>query len=75
MQVKGKGFVDLRDETINLTILAALPGDREAPATLIGPLDGPKLTVDRGKLVGDFMDNILFGRVKSTSPKDRKSVV
>ena len=55
MQVHGKGFVDLRNETINLSVLAALPGDREAPATIIGPLENPKLTVDRGKLVGDFM--------------------
>lgn len=63
MQVRGKGFVDLRDETINLSILAALPGDREAPATIIGPLDNPKLTVDRGKLVGDFMYRLIQGIV------------
>ena len=63
MQVHGKGFVDLRNETINLSVLAALPGDREAPATIIGPLENPKLTVDRGKLVGDFMYRLIQGIV------------
>ncbi len=63
MRVAGKGFVDLRDERINLSITAALPGGGEVPATIIGPLDGPKLTIDRSKLIGDVVYKVLQGIV------------
>lgn len=63
MRVTGKGFVDLRDETINLSLLAALTGGGEVPATIIGPLDGPKLTIDRSKMLGDMVYRVLQGIV------------
>jgi AsmA protein len=61
MRVAGKGFVDLRDETINLSVTAALPGGSQVPATIIGPLDNPKLTIDRSKIIGDTVYRILQG--------------
>ncbi|MEA4858596.1 MAG: AsmA family protein [Solidesulfovibrio sp.] len=63
MRVTGKGFVDLRDETINLSLAAALTSGGEVPATIIGPLDGPKLTIDRSKLLGDLVYRLLQGIV------------
>ncbi|WP_268743544.1 AsmA-like C-terminal region-containing protein [Solidesulfovibrio carbinoliphilus] len=63
MRVTGKGFVDLRDESINLSLLAALAGGGQLPATIIGPLDGPKLSIDRSKLIGDMVYRVLQGIV------------
>lgn len=63
MRVAGKGFVDLRDETINLSLSASLAGGGDVPATIIGPLDGPKLTIDRSKLIGDVVYRLLQGIV------------
>lgn len=63
MQVRGKGFVDLRDETIDLSVLATLADGGQAPATIVGPLDGPKLTIDRSKMFGDMLYRILQGIV------------
>lgn len=63
MRVAGKGFVDLRDESINLSLMAALTGGGQVPATIIGPLDGPKLTIDRSKLIGDMVYRVLQGIV------------
>ncbi len=63
MRVAGKGFVDLRDESINLSLNAALTGGGDVPATIIGPLDGPKLTIDRSKLIGDTVYRVLQGIV------------
>ena len=63
MRVAGKGFVDLRDESINLSLSASLAGGGEVPATIVGPLDGPKLTIDRSKLLGDMVYRVLQGIV------------
>jgi AsmA protein len=63
MRVAGKGFVDLRDETINLSVTAALAGGSQVPATIIGPLDNPKLTIDRSKIIGDTVYRVLQGIV------------
>ncbi|WP_428564164.1 MAG: AsmA family protein [Solidesulfovibrio sp. DCME] len=63
MRVTGKGFVDLRDETINLSLAAALTSGGEVPATIIGPLDGPRLSIDRSKLLGDLVYRVLQGIV------------
>jgi AsmA protein len=61
MLVAGKGQVDLRDETINLSLLASLTGGSQVPATIIGPLDGPKLTIDRSRIIGDMVYRVLQG--------------
>lgn len=63
MRVTGKGFVDLRDESINLSLQAALAEGGKVPATIIGPLDGPKLTIDRSKILGDMVYRVLQGIV------------
>jgi AsmA protein len=63
MRVTGKGFVDLRDESINLSLLAALAGGGQLPATIVGPLDGPKFSIDRSKLIGDMVYRVLQGIV------------
>lgn len=63
MRVTGNGFVDLRDESINLSVLAHLKEGSEVPATIIGPLDNPKLTIDRSRIFGDILYNILQGIV------------
>lgn len=63
MQVRGKGAVDLRDETIDLSLLATLADGTQAPATIVGPLDNPKLTIDRNKMFGDMLYRILQGIV------------
>jgi len=63
MRVTGRGFVDLRDETINLSLTAALAGGGEVPATIIGPLDGPRLAIDRSKIIGDIVYRVLQGIV------------
>lgn len=63
MQVRGKGRVDLRTETIDLSVIAKLRGGSEAAATIRGPLDNPKLTIDRGKMFGDLLYRLLQGIV------------
>ena len=63
MLVAGKGQVDLRDETINLSLTASLNGGGQVPATIIGPLDGPKLTIDRSRIIGDMLYRVLQGIV------------
>ncbi|MHC1790843.1 AsmA family protein [Solidesulfovibrio sp.] len=63
MLVAGKGQVDLRDETIHLSLMASLAGGGEVPATIIGPLDGPKLTIDRSRIIGDMVYRVLQGIV------------
>jgi len=63
MLVAGKGQVDLRDETINLSLMASLAGGGQVPATIIGPLDGPRLTIDRSRIIGDMVYRVLQGIV------------
>ncbi|KHK00787.1 AsmA family protein [Desulfovibrio sp. TomC] len=63
MLVAGKGQVDLRDESINLSLMATLAGGSQVPATIIGPLDGPKLTIDRSRIIGDMVYRVLQGIV------------
>ncbi len=63
MKVAGKGIVDLRDETIDLSVMAALASGGQVPATIIGPLDEPKLTIDRSKMIGDMVYRVLQGIV------------
>jgi AsmA protein len=63
MHVTGKGNVDLRDETINLSLTAALASGGQVPATIIGPLDNPKLTIDRSKMLGEMVYRVLQGIV------------
>ena len=63
MLVAGKGQVDLRDESINLSLMATLAGGSQVPATIIGPLDGPKLTIDRSRIIGDIVYRVLQGIV------------
>lgn len=61
MQVHGKGQVDLREESINLAVLATMKDNSQAAATIVGPLDDPKLTIDRGKMFGDMLYRVLQG--------------
>jgi len=61
MRVNGNGFVDLRDESIDLTVAATLESGAKIPATIRGPLDDPKLEIDRSKLFGDMVYRILKG--------------
>ncbi|EFL50656.1 AsmA family protein [Solidesulfovibrio fructosivorans JJ]] len=63
MRVSGKGNVDLRDESINLSVTAALTSGGQVPATIIGPLDNPKLTIDRSKMLGEMVYRVLQGIV------------
>lgn len=63
MRVSGKGSVDLRDESISLAVTASLPDGGQVPATIIGPLDNPKLTIDRSRLLGDMVYRVLQGIV------------
>jgi AsmA protein len=63
MQVRGKGLVNLRDESIDLSVMANLADGGQAPATIVGPLDGPKLTIDRSKMFGDILYRVLQGIV------------
>jgi AsmA protein len=61
MRVNGAGYVDLRDETIDLTVAATLESGAKVPATIRGPLEDPKLEIDRSKLLGDVVYRILKG--------------
>jgi len=61
MQVRGKGQVDLREETIDLSVTATLRDGSQAAATIRGPLDDPKLTIDRSKIFGDMLYRLLQG--------------
>jgi AsmA protein len=63
MLVAGRGECDLRHETINLTLMATLSGGSQVPATIIGPLDGPKVTIDRSRIIGDMVYRVLQGIV------------
>jgi len=63
MRVSGKGNVDLRDESINLSLAATLASGGQVPATIIGPLDNPKLTIDRSKMLGEMVYRVLQGIV------------
>lgn len=55
LKVSGKGVVDLRQETIRLDIMARLRSGAEVPALIVGPLDDPRLEVDRARMVGDML--------------------
>ncbi len=61
MRVDGAGFVDLRDESIDLSVSATLESGTKIPATIRGPLEDPKLEIDRSKLFGDMVYRILKG--------------
>lgn len=61
MRVNGTGYVDLRDESIDLTVAATLESGAKIPATIRGPLEDPKLEIDRSKLFGDMVYRILKG--------------
>ena len=61
MQVRGKGQVDLRNETIDLSVMATLHDGSQAAATISGPLDDPKLAIDRSKMLGDMLYRVLQG--------------
>lgn len=61
MRVDGSGYVDLRDESIDLAITATLDSGTKIPATVRGPLEDPKLEIDRSKLFGDMVYRILKG--------------
>jgi len=61
MRVDGSGYVDLRDESIDLAITATLESGTKIPATVRGPLEDPKLEIDRSKLFGDMVYRILKG--------------
>ena len=57
----GRGECDLRHETIDLNLMATLPSGSQVPATIIGPLDGPKVTIDRSRIIGDVVYRVLQG--------------
>ncbi|MEF3698350.1 AsmA family protein [Desulfolutivibrio sp.] len=61
MRVDGSGYVDLRDESIDLSVAATLESGAKIPATIRGPLEDPKLEIDRSKLFGDMVYRILKG--------------
>ncbi len=61
MKVNGSGSVDLRDESIDLSVVATLDSGNKVPATVKGPLEDPKLEIDRNKLVGDMVYRVLKG--------------
>ncbi|NDY56566.1 AsmA family protein [Desulfovibrio sulfodismutans] len=61
MRVDGAGYVDLRDESIDLSVSATLESGAKVPATIRGPLEDPKLEIDRSKLFGDMVYRILKG--------------
>ncbi len=61
MKVNGTGSVDLRDESIDLAVVATLDSGNKVPATVKGPLEDPKLEIDRNKLVGDMVYRVLKG--------------
>ncbi|BAH77901.1 AsmA family protein [Solidesulfovibrio magneticus] len=61
MVVAGRGECDLRHETIDLNLMATLPSGSQVPATIIGPLDGPKVTIDRSRIIGDVVYRVLQG--------------
>jgi AsmA protein len=61
MRVNGSGYVDLRDESIDLSVAATLESGTKIPATIRGPLEDPKLEIDRSKLFGDMVYRILKG--------------
>lgn len=61
MLVAGRGECDLRHETIDLSLMATLPSGSQVPATIIGPLDGPKVTIDRSRIIGDVVYRVLQG--------------
>jgi len=61
MRVNGNGYVDLRDESIELTVAATLESGTKIPATIRGPLEDPKLEIDRSGLFGDVVYRILKG--------------
>jgi AsmA protein len=61
MVVAGRGECDLRHETIDLNLTATLPSGSQVPATIVGPLDGPKVTIDRSRIIGDVVYRVLQG--------------
>lgn len=61
MLVAGRGECDLRHETIDLSLMATLPSGSQVPATIVGPLDGPKVTIDRSRIIGDVVYRVLQG--------------
>jgi len=67
VQATGKGTIDLRNETLNLSIAGKPKHLRllriAAPITLTGRLDDPKLGVDIGKALPQLGLSVLLGAV------------
>ena len=69
VQATGQGVIDLRSETMDLSISGKPKHFRliriAAPITLKGPLDGAKFGVDAGKAAGQLATSALLGALVS----------
>ncbi len=61
LTITGKGSVDLRDESVDLTLSASQGEGTNIPVTIIGKLENPAVNIDRSKIVGDMIYRALRG--------------
>jgi hypothetical protein len=69
VQAQGKGYIDLRNETVNIAIAGKPKKFRliriAAPITIKGPLAAPKVGVDAGKAIGQIGIGAVLGALVS----------
>ena len=61
LNAKGDGWVSLDDERIDLSLTASVPDVGEVPVRISGPLYDPRLDIDKSKVIGDTIMNVLKG--------------
>lgn len=61
LNAKGDGWVNLDDERIDLNLMASVPEVGEVPVRISGPLYDPRLDIDKSKVIGETLVNILKG--------------
>jgi AsmA protein len=61
LNARGDGWVNLDDERIDLNLMATVPDVGEVPVRISGPLYDPRLDIDKSKIIGETIMNILKG--------------
>jgi len=61
LNARGDGWVNLDDERIDLNLMASVPDVGEVPVRISGPLYDPRLDIDKSKIIGETIMNILKG--------------
>ena len=61
VNTKGEGWVNLNNERIDLSLVASVKDVGDVPVRIQGPLYDPGLEIDRSKVLGDTVKNLVKG--------------